>query len=336
MYRYVGATCSKCKDTVNGVRQLERNRRGRDKSGTKPRQNRDETAEETTFEWHRAQNVEGVYGTRKTRCIRVVLSRRPQRECLRRWLSWNGKREKREQIEWRAQRERARNGRSTGRVVAFQSETTEPWSLFFSFRFSFVQVALLFAAKPDRPTRSCLYNVMACASIVLVASSLRDSLSAFVWHFITPLDCRIKHPAKGISTLAACTAAFVALSPLRLFPRRLRRTFVADEIIFAPTFCTRLVRHSSKKTRYPETFLCFSVCFLEAGSAEWSRRGAASSPASLSIDDAFSNPRGQTGKGTRSRRLYGIMAGGRRPTSLSGDRRLQSTSTYTVSRYTRG
>lgn len=58
----------------------------------------------------------------------------------------------------------------------------------------------------------CLYNVIACASIVPTFSgvpivpwgrrSLRDSLSAFVWHFITPLDCRIKHPAKGISTLA--------------------------------------------------------------------------------------------------------------------------------------
>lgn len=73
----------------------------------------------------------------------------------------------------------------------------------------------LFAPQnPTKPTlhRPCLYNVMACASIVPTAGHhsscappLRDSLSAFVWHFITPPDCRIKHPAKGISTLSACT-----------------------------------------------------------------------------------------------------------------------------------
>lgn len=157
MYRYVGATCSKCKDTVNGVRQLERNRRGRDKSGTKAGQNRDETAEETTFEWQRAQNVEGVYGTRKTRCIRVVLSRRPQRECLRRWLSWNGKREKREQIEWRAQRERARNGRSTyrkGSCVSIGDHRAVVAFLFLSLQFRSSGSSL---RRKTRPTDSLVF-----------------------------------------------------------------------------------------------------------------------------------------------------------------------------------
>lgn len=94
----------------------------------------------------------------------------------------------------------------TGRVDAFQSQTAAAVRLSFP-PFQFLK--WLFSLSAAKPPGSvvCLYNVMACASIVAagftVLRSLRDSLSAFVWHFITPLDCRIKHPAKGIPTLAA-------------------------------------------------------------------------------------------------------------------------------------
>ena len=128
--------------------------------------------------------------------------------------------------EKREGKERRRSTYRKGGCVSIGDHSPAVAFLFLSFQFQFRSSGTSLRRK-TRPTdsRPCLYNVMACASIVPALAShssctlpLRDSLSAFVWHFITPLDCRIKHPAKGIPTLAACATASVARHPRRADP----------------------------------------------------------------------------------------------------------------------
>ena len=113
-----------------------------------------------------------------------------------------------------------------------------------------------------------------------VLRSLRDSLSAFVWHFITPLDCRIKHPAKGIPTLAAPRRpSIVAFRPRATLARACNLSSAFPRVFawlakFLARSCDRFVRVSrfpaaGIKTRYPETSAsrccspsAFSLCVL--------------------------------------------------------------------------
>lgn len=228
----------------------------------------------------------------------------------------------------------------------------QPAVAFFS-SVSVSEVALLFAANPTPPLLrvfiQCNGLCQHCSSELHgpARHSLRDSLSAFVWHFITPLDCRIKHPAKGMPTLAA--------HPCVLHPPRSRATLLLSLSIRIHRFSSASVkvRASEVRTSRPDRATAFARLFSPRESeldtskplplASVPRYPSRAVPPARApypfLCRSMTRSVIQEGKREKgaSRRLYGIMAGGRRPTSLSGgDRRLQSTSRYTVSRYTRG
>lgn len=144
--------------------------------------------------------------------------------------------------------------------------------------------------NPTKPTlhRPCLYNVMACASIVLTAGHhsscappLRDSLSAFVWHFITPPDCRIKHPAKGISTLSACTILLLVVVVVVLSCVHFHEDYFPDSfhrVRFSPSSAENQNSIPPPRSRTPPLFLtreplCRSMTRPVIQEGERERRG---------------------------------------------------------------